>query len=49
MFGGANLHLFALMCVICFVLSGQGGLYSSQMQIFRKISTNPAATDSVES
>ena len=49
MFGGANLHLFALMCVICFVLSGQGGLYSSQMQIFRKTSTNPAATDSSES
>ena len=49
MFGGANLHLFALMCVICFVLSGQGGLYSSQMQIFRKTSTNPTATDSIES
>ena len=48
MFGGANLHLFALVCVICFVLSGQGGLYSSQMQIFRKTSTNPAATDSAE-
>ena len=41
MFGGANLHLFALICVICFVLSGQGGLYSSQMQIFRKTSTDP--------
>ena len=41
MFGSANLHLFALVCVICFVLSGQGGLYSSQMQIFRKTSTDP--------
>ena len=41
MFGSSNLHLFALVCVICFVLSGQGGLYSSQMQIFRKYSTNP--------
>ena len=41
MFGSSNLHLFALVCVICFVLSGQGGLYSSQMQIFRKHSTNP--------
>ena len=41
MFGGANLHLFALVCVICFVLSGQGGLYSSQMHIFDKITTNP--------
>ena len=45
MFGGANLHLFALVCVICFVLSGQGGLYSSQMQIFRKNSTSPTAED----
>ena len=36
MFGGANLHLFALVCVICFVLSGQGGLYSSQKQLFHK-------------
>lgn len=41
MFGGANIHLFALVCVVCFVLSGQSGLYSSQMQIFQKTSTNP--------
>ena len=41
MFGSANLHLFALVCVICFLLSGHGGLYSSQMQIFRKNSTDP--------
>ena len=39
MFGGANVHLFALVCVICFVLSGHSGLYSSQMQIFHKAST----------
>ena len=45
MFGGANLHLFALICVVCFVLSGHGGLYSSQMHIFRKDSTNPMAED----
>ena len=36
MFGGANLHLFALVCVICFVLSGHSGLYSSQIIQFSK-------------
>ena len=30
MFGGGNLHLFALVCVICFVLSGKATLYTSQ-------------------
>ena len=39
MFGGANLHLFALTCVICFVLSGHSGLYSSQIIQFAKAST----------
>ena len=38
MFGGANLHLFALVCVICFVLSGHSGLYSSQIIQFAKAS-----------
>ena len=38
MFGGANLHLFALICVICFVLSGQTGLYASQINQFDKAS-----------
>ena len=38
MFGGANLHLFARVCVICFGLSGNTGLYSSQMAIFDKAS-----------
>ena len=38
MFGGANLHLFALVCVICFVLSGNTGLYASQMTLFDKAS-----------
>ena len=38
MFGGANLHLFALVCVICFVLSGQTGLYASQIAQFDKAS-----------
>ena len=36
MFGGANVHLFALVCVICFVLSGHSGLYSSQIIRFSK-------------
>ena len=31
MFGSANLYLFALICVICFVLSGCSGLYASQI------------------
>jgi H+/Cl- antiporter ClcA len=37
MFGGANLYLFALICVICFVLSGNSGLYSSQVIRYEKI------------
>ena len=37
MFGGANLYLFALTCVICFVLSGNSGLYSSQIIRYEKI------------
>ena len=36
MFGGANLYLFALTCVICFVLSGNSGLYASQIIEFSK-------------
>jgi len=36
MFGGANLHLFALVCVVCFVLSGHSGLYASQIIEFPK-------------
>ena len=30
MFGSANMYLFALVCVIAFVVSGNYGLYSSQ-------------------
>ena len=44
MFGGANVHLFALVCVICFVLSGHSGLYSSQMQIFHRTPVTPPST-----
>ena len=36
MFGGANLYIFALVCVICFVLSGNSGLYASQIIQFHK-------------
>ena len=36
MFGAQNIHLFALICVICFVLSGHSGLYSSQIIQFHK-------------
>ena len=36
MFGGANLYLFAFVCVICFVLSGNSGLYASQIIEFGK-------------
>ena len=38
MFTGANLHLFAFVCVICFVLSGNSGLYASQIIQFNKTS-----------
>ena len=45
MFGGTNLHLFALVCVICFVLSGHSGLYASQIIRFHKASTVPSARE----
>ena len=38
MFGSTNLYLFALICVICFVLSGRSGLYASQILQFSKAS-----------
>ena len=37
MFSGTNLYLFALVCVICFVLSGTSGLYSSQIIKYEKV------------
>ena len=36
MFGATNLCLFSLICVVCFVLSGKSGLYSSQLQKYAK-------------
>ena len=36
MFGSGYLHLFVLICVICFVLSGHSGLYASQIIQFAK-------------
>ena len=36
MFGGTNIHLFAFICVICFVLSGNYGLYGSQVLQYNK-------------
>ena len=36
MFGGTNLYLFAFISVICFVLSGNSSLYSSQILQFSK-------------
>jgi len=39
MFGSGYLYLFTLVCVICFVLSGHSGLYSSQIIQFEKAST----------
>lgn len=37
MFGSANLYIFAFVCVVCFVLSGNSGLYASQIIQFQKI------------
>ncbi len=38
MFGAANLYIFVLVCVITFVLSGNSGLYASQVIEFSKLS-----------
>ena len=45
MFGGENIRLFALVCAICFVLSGHSGLYASQIIQFHKASTVQSARD----
>lgn len=36
MFSGTNVYVFAFVCVICFVLSGNYGLYASQIIQFQK-------------
>ena len=36
MFGGTNIQLFAFICVICYVLSGNYGLYASQVLKYNK-------------
>ncbi|MBQ3193582.1 MAG: chloride channel protein [Oscillospiraceae bacterium] len=36
MFGSTNLYLFVFVCVVCFVLSGNSGLYASQIIRFSK-------------
>ena len=46
MFGGANLHLFSLVCVICFFLTNRSGLYSSQMNIFGNITQDTPSHNS---
>ena len=38
MFGGTNLYLYALVCAVCFTLSGNSGLYPSQIIQFGKAS-----------
>ena len=48
MFGAENVHLFALICVICFVLSGNCGLYSSQIIQFHKASEIMEAREPVQ-
>ena len=45
MFGGENIRLFALVCVVCFVLSGHCGLYASQIIQFHKASTVQSARE----
>ncbi len=37
MFGSSNILVFALVCAICFVLSGRSSLYSSQRMPFDKL------------
>ena len=36
MFGGTNVYAFAFVCIVCFVLSGNSSLYSSQVMVYDK-------------
>ena len=36
MFGGANVYAFTFVCIVCFVLSGNSSLYSSQVMVYDK-------------
>lgn len=36
MFGGANVYTFTFVSIVCFVLSGNSSLYSSQVMVFDK-------------
>jgi len=49
MFGTANLYLFALVCAVCFVLSGHSGLYASQIIQFSKVSVSGDPREKAES
>ncbi len=45
MFGSTNLYVFAFVCVVCFVLSGNSGLYASQIIQFSKASAAGASRE----
>ena len=47
MFGSGYLYLFALVCVICFILSGHSGLYASQIIQFAKAGEIAAGEEKV--
>jgi len=47
MFGSGYLHLFVLICVICFVLSGHSGLYASQIIQFSKVEETVGSKETV--
>ena len=49
LFGAANIHIFALVCVIVFVISGKWGLYSSQIFSFTKAREFQSKIDREES